>query len=236
MRLIFCTIAVLYIPILAHTQPFQTSYHARPMAKKNMDIGRTFDPASSTTINDNTKVPKPKIISKAEWGGKESSGTMRNQFPHVLTVHHAGSPKPLLAGEDTHKMVRNLQAYGWKEKNWPDIPYHFVVDRDGNIFEARDPLKVGDTNTAYDPAGKLLVMAMGNTDVQAPSEKQLDAMCDLMAWASDYYNIPPDTVRGHMEYTSTGCPGRYLYPYVVSGFFEGEVRKRLSEAYGKKKE
>jgi hypothetical protein len=230
-----CLFAVLLL-ILASNQAWSGQYlpgtQPHPMALKSLDMGRTFDASTSGIINQHPRVPKPRVISKTEWGGGPSSGTMISQFPVSLTVHHEGSPKPLADDEDPKKLLRNLQAYGWAQKNWPDLPYHFIIDRGGNIYEGRDPMKAGDTNTAYDPRGKLLVMAMGNTEIQAPSQKQIDAMCDLMAWACDYYNIPPETVKGHMEYTPTDCPGKYLYPYVASGFFEGEIRERIKKAYG----
>ena len=130
--------------------------------------------------------------------------------------HHEGSPRPLTPDRDPKEILRNLQKYGWREKNWPDLPYHLLIDLEGNIYEGRDIMKVGDTNTAYNPAGKLLIVVMGNTNVQAPNEKQLDSMTKLLAWASDYYNIDPATIRGHMEYTSTACPGKYLYPFSSS--------------------
>lgn len=198
---------------------------------RNVAFGRTFDDSTSGTINPSPRVPKPKIISKAEWGGGESSGTMKSHFPVRLTFHHEGSPKPLTPGEDPKRLLQNLQKYGWAQKNWPDIPYHFLIDLDGNIYEARNVLKVGDTNTKYDPAGHLLISVMGNYERQAANEKQLMAICDLMAWASDYFNINPESLRGHQEYADTDCPGKYLYPFVVSGFFEGEVRKRIHDAY-----
>jgi hypothetical protein len=34
-----------------------------------------------------------------------------------------------------------------------------------------------------------------------------------------------------MNYASTACPGKFLYPYVASGFLEGEIRKRIRKAY-----
>jgi len=216
---------------VAEAEPYLPGTQPHPMALKNLDMGRTFDVSTSGTINKNARVPKPRVISKAEWGGGPSSGTMTSQFPVSLTVHHEGTPKPLLPGDDPELQLRNLQKYGWAQKNWPDLPYHFLIDRDGNIYEGRDPMKAGDTNTAYDPRGKLLITAMGNTEIQAPTQKQIDAMTDLMACACDYYNIPPETVKGHMEYTPTDCPGKYLYPYVASGFFEGEIRERIKNAY-----
>jgi len=201
------------------------------MALRNMDVGRTFTSDQQGHINPAPRVPKPRIISKQEWGGGESSGTMRSHFPVRLTFHHEGSPRPLTPDRDPKELMRALQKYGWREKNWPDIPYHFLIDLDGNIYEARDPMKVGDTNTTYDPSGHLLISVMGNYARQAANEKQLMAIADLMAWASDYYNIDPSSLRGHQEYAETDCPGRYLYPFVVSGFFEGEIRKRLQKAY-----
>lgn len=217
----------------AQAQPYPDSSNPRPMSRTAIDMGRTFDPSTSGTINSNARVAKPKIITKTEWGGKESSGTMKSHFPTHLTVHHEGSPKPLTSDRDPKQILRNLQIYGWTQKNWPDLPYHYLIDLDGNVYEGRDAMKVGDTNTAYDPSGKLLVTMMGNTGIQAPNRAQLDAMVNLMAWAADYYNIDPGTIKGHMEYTSTACPGKYLYPFVASGFFEGEVRRRIAEAYGK---
>lgn len=220
------------IVLQAGAQPYLTSDVPRPMAKRNIELGRTFDASSSGTINNAAKVPKPTIITKAEWGGGESSGTMKSHFPISITFHHEGSPKPLTPNENPKELLQKLQKYGWNQKNWPDLPYHYLVDLDGNLYEGRDPMHVGDTNTKYNPAGKLLISVMGNYELQAANEKQLTKIADLMAWLCDYYNIPPDTIRGHMEYTPTDCPGKYLYPFVASGFFEGEVRKRIAKAYG----
>lgn len=221
----------LSVGLEGQAQTYLDSSHPRPMSLKDLALGRTFEADTSGTINSNAKVEKPRIISKLEWGGGESSGTMKSHFPVSLTVHHEGSPKPLTPSQDPKQLLQNLQNYGWSQKGWPDLPYHFLIDLQGNIYEGRDAMKVGDTNTSYDPSGKLLVTIMGNTNIQAPTKAQLDAMTSLMAWAADYYNIDPATIKGHLEYTQTACPGKYLYPYVASGFFEGEVRRRISEAY-----
>lgn len=212
-------------------QPYLPSNQPRPMALATKAMGREFGAQTSGTINKNPRVAKPAIISKTEWGGGESSGTMRSHFPVSLTIHHEGSPRPLTPDRDPKLILRNLQAYGWREKNWPDLPYHYLIDLEGNIYEGRDVMKVGDTNTAYNPAGKVLVTLMGNTDIQAPTTAQLDSMVAVLAWASDYFNIDPGTIRGHMEYTSTACPGKYLYPFVASGYLEGQVRSAIAKAY-----
>lgn len=205
------------------------------MALRSAYLGRVFDESTSGQINRSAHVAKPHIISRQEWGAGPSSATlMRSHVPTRLTLHHEASAKPLVPGEDPKVLLQNLQQWGWRDRRWPDIPYHFMLDLDGNIYEARDPGKVGDTATTYNPSGHLLVTLMGNYELQAPNEKQLKALCDLLAWLCDYYNIDPATIHGHMDYVPTLCPGKYLYPYVASGFIEGEVRKRLRAAYLRK--
>lgn len=233
----FCLAAVAAVLLVVSSAPgsdYLPSDNPKPMALRKMDLGRVFDATTSGVINASPRVKKPPIVTRAEWGGGPSSGTEHRHFPSRLTIHHEGSPKPLTPDQDPSKLLRNLQVWGWNEKKWPDVPYHFLIDLDGNIYEGRDPLKAGDTNTTYDPTGHLLVTAMGNYELQAPTQKQIDAFCDLIAWACDYYGIDPSTIAGHMDYVRyTDCPGRYLYPYVSSGFIEGEVRKRIRDAYVK---
>ncbi len=225
------TVSLIGLATVGQAKDYASSDQPLPMAMRNLPFGRSFDASTSGTINPNPRVARPKIITKAEWGGAESSGTMRSHFPSRLTFHHEGSNKPAKPGDDAPAGLRALQKYGWSQKGWADLPYHFLVDADGRIYAGRDPMKVGDTNTKYDPSGHLLLTVIGNYEIQAANEKQLTAICDLMAWLCDYYNINPESLRGHMEYADTQCPGKYLYPFVASGFFEGEVRRRLRAAY-----
>jgi len=204
----------------------------RPLGQRQLLLGRDFSPTIIGTINAHPKVKQPRIIGQSEWGGEETTASMKPHTPTRITIHHEGSPKPLTPDQDPKKLLQNLQKWGRRERGWPDLPYHFLVDLDGNIYAGRNPQFVGDTNTNYDPTGHLLISVMGNYEIQAPNEKQLNAISELVAWLCDYYNIPPETVRCHQEYVPTTlCPGKYLAPYVLSGFFEGEVRKRIREAY-----
>lgn len=215
----------------ATTSTITASAASRPLAARQISCGRLFPHEWVGRPNPNARVPKPAIVSKAEWGGTESSGTLRRHIPQRVTLHHEGSAKPLTGHEDPRHLLRNLQRYCIGQKGWPDIPYHFLVDLDGRIYQARDPLAVGDTNTQYDPMGHLLVTLIGNYELQAPTKAQLDSICDLVAWLCDFYNIDPSTIACHREFAQTACPGRYFTPYVLSGFIEEEVRARIRAAY-----
>jgi hypothetical protein len=194
----FVLILLLLFPLSVNARVYLTSDSPRAMALRNQPMGRSFDENTSGKINPAPRVPKPRILTKAEWGGGEGTTTlMRSHFPTSITLHHTGDAKPLTHDVDPAKLLRAIQQWGWRDKHWPDLPYHYLIDLDGNIYQGRDPLKVGDTSTTYDPTGHLLVSVIGNYMLQAPNEKQLESIIDLFAYLCDLYNINPETLRGH---------------------------------------
>jgi hypothetical protein len=118
--------------------------------------------------------------------------------------------------------LRDHQA-GHQSRGWPDIAYHLLIDRNGNVYEGRPRWAVGDTATNYDPRGHLLVMCEGNFQQQRPSPSQVRALVDALAWSVDRYDVGVRTIRGHLEYADTACPGRALQRRL------GEVRKRVRQ-------
>ncbi len=228
----FCVVMLSVFPSLMNgAESHQVTQRVRPMVSRDEPLGRIFPPETAGTTNSAARVKRPFTVTKAMWGGQESSGPLRHHRPLRITLHHEGSPKPLTPSEDPKQLLRNLQSWGFRAKGWPDIPYHFLIDLEGNIYEARDLWAVGDTNTQYDPTGHLLVTLMGNYELQTPTLRQLESLCDFLAWLCDYYNIDPSTIACHREFVLTACPGKYFAPYVLSGYVEAEVRKRIRAAY-----
>ena len=144
-----------------------------------------------------------------------------------ITLHHEGSAKPLLPGDDPVQLLRNLQSWSASDRNWWDVPYHYLIDLDGNIYEGRDWHYMGETNTTYDPDGHFLISIIGNYNLQEPTQKQLDAIADLMAWAVKEFDVPVDSIKGHYQYADTGCPGKNLRKYLEDGTFRRMVEARL---------
>jgi N-terminal domain of reverse transcriptase/N-acetylmuramoyl-L-alanine amidase len=103
-------------------------------------------------------------------------------------------------------------------QHWIDIAYHLSVDRNGNIYQLRDPMLVGDTATSYDPTGHFLVVCEGNFDEEQVSENQLNGAALAFAWAAWQFGIPTETLRGHRDEShDTAFPGASLYEHVSSG-------------------
>jgi hypothetical protein len=159
-------------------------------------------------------------------GGAE----MRLRIPHRIThvtLHHTGSPEPLRAGDDPVERLRGLQRWGRTDRNWWDVPYHYLIDLEGRIYEGRDWRYMGETNTAYDPSGHFLISVIGNYGLQEATSAQLEAITALMAWAVSRFEVPLDRIGGHYDYAPTTCPGTHLRKYLEDGTLRREVETRL---------
>lgn len=140
-----------------------------------------------------------------------------------ITIHHDGAE---FHGGGRARM-RALQSWSRRVRGWVDIPYHFLIDRDGNIFEGRPLEFVGDTATEYDPTGHALITVMGNYNIQEINEAQLAAIIDLASWLCYEYSLSPQLIRGHRDYAATSCPGINLYRYLTNGYIITTVDERL---------
>jgi hypothetical protein len=169
------------------------------------------------------------IVPVAAWGGTPADPAQahRQAITHI-TLHHQG--EPFRPGTDPRQYLRNLQTWSRNTKHWLDIPYHYIIDLDGNIYEGRKIDYAGDTNTEYDPTGHALIEVVGNFEEVEPNRQQLDAVVRLMAMLAHKYDVPLDHIASHRDFsTQTVCPGANLYRYVQDGYFRHKVALRLAQ-------
>ena len=172
----------------------------------------------------------PSVVASSDVAG---GATLRLRVPqHItsITLHHEGSAKPLLPTDDPVAGLRALQSWGERDRNWWDVPYHYLIDLEGHVYEGRDWHYMGETNTTYDPSGHLLISILGNYNLQEPTQAQLNAIADVMAWAVKKFDVPLDSIRGHYNYAETDCPGKNLRKYLEDGTFRRMVSARLEES------
>lgn len=168
----------------------------------------------------------PEVASSTVAGG----AALRLRIPHRIshvTLHHTGDSRPLGPTDDPVARLRGLQSWGAAERNWWDVPYHYLLDLEGDVHEGRDWHFMGETNTTYDPSGHFLISMIGNYDQQEPTPAQLAAIADMMAYALKTFNLPLDRIGGHYHYAETGCPGKYLRRYLEDGTLRRMVAERL---------
>lgn len=170
------------------------------------------------------------IIPRSGWNAAEPRPYKQHK-PVQITVHHEGTR--LEVTDDAAKKIKNIQAWGMgPDRNWVDIPYHFLIAPNGTIYEGRDVNTVGETATEYDPAGHLLIVCLGNLEQQEVRPEQLKSLIQLIAHSSKKYSIPIETLATHRDHsTQTTCPGKNLYAYFQNGYIMEEVRKLLAVSY-----
>jgi hypothetical protein len=157
----------------------------------------------------------------------------RLRIPHTIsriTLHHEGSSEPLGPEDDPVEKLRGLQAWGQSDRNWWDVPYHYLIDLEGRIYQGRDHRYMGETNTTYDPRGHLLISVLGNYNRQEATPAQIEAITDVMAWAVAEFGVPVSEIYGHGDWAETSCPGRNLRKFLDDGTFERGVLERLRVA------
>jgi N-acetylmuramoyl-L-alanine amidase len=169
------------------------------------------------------------VISVEDWGGTRSpAGKGKAHKPMHITLHHGGVA--FLRDKDPTQYLRNLQTWSRNTRMWSDIPYHYLIDLDGKVYEGRDVMIAGDTNTEYDPSGHALIVVLGNFEEVEPNQAQLDAVTATMTMLARRFNIAPDKIGGHKDYSAqTACPGKSLYPYLQNGYFRERVAKNLAK-------
>lgn len=167
------------------------------------------------------------IVPRSGWNAVPAK-PYKSQQPVRITIHHEGSRFGM--NEDAAKRIRNVQVWGMgPDRQWSDIPYHFLIAPDGTIYEGRDVYTAGETATEYDPSGHLLITCMGNLEEEEVSPQQLDALVRLIAYASKKYNIPVEEIASHRDHSSqTVCPGKNLYQYLQNGYIKERVKVLLT--------
>ncbi|WP_428386401.1 peptidoglycan recognition protein family protein [Mucisphaera sp.] len=162
----------------------------------------------------------------ADAGGAEQRLRIRHAIDR-LTLHHSATAHG--PEDDLGRKLAAMQSWGASQRNWWDVPYHYIVDLDGTVYQGRDDRYLGDTNTRYDTAGHFLINCYGNYNDQTPNEVQVETIARLMAWAVAEYEIEPIEIFGHRDLASTSCPGDHLQALIEDGTLERRVREILEE-------
>jgi hypothetical protein len=188
------------------------------------------DSKGKETMRRDTALDVLAIIPRTGWGANEARPYKAQGTPVRVTVHHEGG-RVLTDTADAARRIKNIQSWGMgKDRNWTDIPYHFLVAPDGTVYYGRDLATVGETNTEYDPSGHLLICFLGNYDQQELTPKLLDMLTRLIAYFCKKYNISPEMIATHRDHSKqTTCPGKKIYPYFENGYVKKRVIELLQE-------
>jgi len=131
--------------------------------------------------------------------------------PRWITVHHDGLDLASAAElGDAAERIEHIRL-SHTRKGWGDIGYHYLVDREGRIWQGRSLAWQG-SHVKGSNEGNIGICCLGNFEVEQPSRRQLDALKVLLRRLSGQHGIDPACVRTHQEWPGahTACPGRNL--------------------------
>jgi hypothetical protein len=184
--------------------------------------GLAVTTTNARTIPNAVAATAGQILCRDAWGAAPARPGGTRHTPNSMTIHHT----EVVLGDNANAptRLRQHQRYHQDSQGWIDIAYHLSVDRNGNIYQLRDPALVGDTATDYDPTGHFLVVCEGDFDKETVTQEQLDGAALAFAWAARRFGISTDTLSGHRdESAGTTCPGADLYAHVTSGDLKQRV-------------
>ena len=186
------------------------------------DAGLTRSPQSGPTAP-GPHTTSGQLLCRDAWGARPARSGGKLQSITRMTLHH----EAVVLGDNRNAPghLRQDQRYHQDQQGWIDIAYHVGVDRNGNIYELRNPKIAGDTATDYDTTGHFLVLCEGDFDREAVSEAQLHGAALAFAWAAQNFGIATSTLAGHRDLAQTSCPGANLYAHLSSG----DLKRRIDE-------
>ena len=138
---------------------------------------------------------------------------------NTIVVHHSAFPD---AGP------REVQDLHMDVRGFADVAYHFMIDRDGTIYEGR-PINVRGAHVQGYNTGSVGIVLLGNFNDEYPSPEQLVHLRLLVDYLRYRYDI--HYLAGHRDYPGqspdgTECPGDHLYPML------SDLARELGMRYG----
>ena len=180
----------------------------------------TYNYPPTITAANGAVVSRPNMVTRAEWGANEDywRGPIRHGSGIVAGfIHHTVNTNNYSAAE-VPGMLRNMFIYFTQTVGYADLPYNFLIDKYGTIYEGRRGCAPGTEATCDGPAmpnqgahtagfnpNTFAVSAIGSYHLTsaAPAEVLVDPIAQLFAWKFAPYGVDP---LGQTTYT-TFAPG-----------------------------
>lgn len=95
--------------------------------------------------------------------------------------------------------------YHVDSNGWPGIGYHFVIQKDGTIYQTND-LETVSYHVSSHNTRSIGICLTGNYDTQTPPQIQLDQCAFLIAALRNKLPQPLE-ISGHRDFSTKTCPG-----------------------------
>jgi LysM repeat protein len=129
-----------------------------------------------------------------------------------LTLHHTGQHQGMVGKSDL-EIVRMIDRYHREGRKWSAIGYHYLVGRDGRIYEGR-PVSIQGAHVSQHNSGNIGISCIGDFQQHLPSDRQLGALIGFLDDQRNRYGVPKKRIYGHKDLGNTVCPGKALHGWL----------------------
>jgi len=152
------------------------------------------------------------VIARANWASTGPARKKVNPMRGVtrITVHHEGwKPVYFADTRSTADRIELIRTVHTRDRGWGDIGYHYIVDREGKVWEGR-PIAYQGAHVRNNNEHNLGILVLGNFDKQTPSDPQLNGLVTSIKAFQTQHKVQKRRVFTHQEIVSTACPGKNL--------------------------
>lgn len=172
-----------------------------------------------------------RVIHRVDWGAKPIKEALasREESKNKIALHHTAGPAACGAA-----IVFQIQDYHMHARGYADIGYHFLIDKDGNIYEGRELCYKG-AHVEKSNTGCVGICCIGCFDdkecrglASVITEKLIESLVELVAQVALYYRIDllaESNFLPHRDFphAHTVCPGNQLCDHMPM------IRKQVFE-------
>ena len=158
--------------------------------------------------------PKPathyEMITRSQWGALP----MKSNYDPMgritrMTIHHTHEIPGMMHRSDVD-IVRAITRYHRNTLRWADIGYHYLIGRDGRVYEGRPATAQGAHARGLNNLNNLGIAVIGDFSEVLPEEKQLSALKHFIKDMQAKHQIPKTRIYSHKQFVNTQCPGKRL--------------------------
>ena len=198
--------------------------HYNNLRSTRLEVGqRLYLPGGYKLANTQLKPPPMSypisknisIVPRSRWAKYKIKGNVTPMGKvGRITVHHTDDGPKLSKISDV-KFLQGIENHHRNNRKWACVGYHFIIGRDGTIYEGR-PLKYQGAHARSNNANNIGISLIGDFNKAYPAKRQLASLAALLGNMRSRYKIPAKSVVSHRHLNKTECPGKYLASWINS--------------------
>ncbi|MCH2206514.1 MAG: N-acetylmuramoyl-L-alanine amidase [Lentisphaerales bacterium] len=155
------------------------------------------------------------VIPRSRWAKYKVKGNVTPMGKVTkITIHHTDDGPKLSKMSDV-KFLQGMESHHRNNRKWACIGYHYIIGRDGTIYEGR-PAAYQGAHARSNNQNNIGISLIGDFNKAYPAKSQLTSLTALLSNLRSKHKISAKSVVGHRHLNQTECPGKYLASWINS--------------------